>query len=72
MERIGEILRGIRKDKKLTQKEVALQANISNSYLCDIESKRSNPSIKTLVSLCKVLEIKDFSVFFDKNYVKVG
>lgn len=55
---IGAIIRKIRLGKNITQKDLAKAANISNSYLSDIEKGRSNPSLKTLRGLAKALEVK--------------
>lgn len=57
MENIGAKLKEIRLSKKLTQKSLASQSGISNSYLSDIESGRTKPSLKTLQSLTESLNI---------------
>lgn len=54
---IGEKIKSYRKAKKLTQVELAKKSNISRSYLTDIENDRYNPSIETLKSIAKSLEI---------------
>ena len=54
---IGEKIKSYRKSKKLTQVELAKKSNISRSYLTDIENDRYNPSIETLKSIAKSLEI---------------
>lgn len=59
---IGDKIRYIRKEKKITQKELARICGISNTYLSDIERMRTNPSIKTLKSIAKSLntDVKNF------------
>lgn len=54
---IGENVKAIRKEKKLTQSELAEEMGISRSYLSDIENNRKNPSIKTLTSLANKLDV---------------
>lgn len=54
---LGENIKKYRKLKKLTQLELAKRANMSRSYLADVERDRYNPSVDTLKSIAKVLEI---------------
>lgn len=55
---IGERIKRIRKEKKINQKTLAERAEISCSYLCDIEKGRTNPSIKTMFKILKELGIE--------------
>lgn len=61
---IGRSIRRYRKQAKLTQQELADLANISRTYLADVERDRYNPSIETLKSIAKALQI-DVSQLFD-------
>lgn len=61
---VGEKIKKIRKERKLTQKQLASIAQISNSFLCDIEKGRSNPSLESLKDIAKALD-KDIRDFFD-------
>lgn len=63
---IGKQIKKLRKDHQLTQHELAAKANISRSYLGDIEGDRYNPSIETLKSLAAVLDI-EVSAFFAED-----
>lgn len=54
---IGSKIKELRKENKLTQAELSLKANISRSYLADIERNRYNPSVDTLTNLAKGLGI---------------
>lgn len=67
--KIGEIIKKQRKEVGITQIELANKADISTSYLCDIEKGRSVPSIVTLKKIAKALEIKDFNIFLSNSYV---
>jgi len=54
---IGDRIKEQRKLNKLTQAELAEQANLSRSYLADIERNRYNPSVDTLKSIANALHI---------------
>jgi transcriptional regulator with XRE-family HTH domain len=54
---IGKNIKLYRKQKKLTQSELAERANMSRSYLADIERDRYNPSVETLKSIAEALNI---------------
>lgn len=54
---IGENIKHFRKEKKLTQGQLAELANMSRSYVADIERDRYNPSVDTLKTIAKALEI---------------
>lgn len=54
---VGERIKELRIKHGLTQKQLAEKAEISNSYLCDIEVGRTNPSLKTLEKICKAFKI---------------
>ena len=47
----------------ISQKELAEKAEISQSFLCDIEQGRSKPSIDTAVKLADALGISDIKFF---------
>ena len=53
-----------REELDMSQKELAEKADISQSFLCDIEQGRSKPSIDTAVKLADALDISDIK-FFD-------
>lgn len=55
---IGQKIKDIRKANKLTQVELAKKANISRSYLADIENDRYNASVDTLKSIASSLDVK--------------
>lgn len=54
---IGENIKKTRKKQELTQKSLAERANISRSYLADVENGRYNPSIDVLNKIAKALGI---------------
>ncbi len=66
--KLGQRLRQIRKGKKLTLKELSLQANISVPYLSDMERSVVNPSIDTLQKVAKAynMTVKDLITDVDE------
>lgn len=65
---IGDKLRSIRKENKLTLKEVSMKTGISISFISDIENKRRNPSVDTLKLLADGFGIPA-SELLDENSV---
>lgn len=61
---VNKAIKRCRKEKKLTQCELARNAGISNTYLSDIERERSNPSIETLNKIAEALQI-DIKTLFE-------
>lgn len=62
---IGDNIRKYRKIGKLTQKDLGEAIGISNTYLSDIETGRTNPSIKTLKKIAKALDISYIELLKD-------
>jgi len=62
--KFGEKLRTIRERKKLTLKDVALQAGVSESLISQIERNKVSPSIDTLLLIADVLDI-DYEYLFN-------
>ena len=58
MSEVGDKIKSERRKKSLKQKELAKLAGISNTYLCDIEKGRSNPSIETLKTIAIALQVE--------------
>lgn len=62
---IGDNIRKYRITNNITQKELGEAIGISNTYLSDIETGRTNPSIKTLKKIAKGLEINYIELLKD-------
>jgi len=57
MRSFGEILRSQRQKLKLTQKQVAVTAKVSDAYICSLESdKRAPPPYHTVVAIANAIE----------------
>ena len=59
----GVSIRQARKEKKLTLAELAASAQISPSFLSQIERNQANPSVTTLYAIAHVLEVSVASLF---------
>ncbi len=62
---IGDNIRKYRKIKNLTQKDLGEAIGISNTYVSDMETGRTNPSIKTLKKIAKGLEVNYMELLKD-------
>lgn len=56
---LGTAIKTIRKQKKLTQKQLASECEISTHALCNIERGETFPSKNTISKLCKALAIPE-------------
>jgi transcriptional regulator with XRE-family HTH domain len=57
MDTLGARLKRLRENKKLSLRKLGGMAHLSHSFIADIESGRSNPSIDTLNALAKALDV---------------
>ena len=53
----GEKLRTIRKQKQLTQKELAEKLGTSQAWIAQMENRKDVPTLSTILRLAKTLEI---------------
>ncbi|MDO5858989.1 helix-turn-helix transcriptional regulator [Myroides odoratimimus] len=61
---LGKAIRSIRKERKLTQADVASKAGLSITALSQIEKGESQPQKNTLESICSVLGVTKNHIFF--------
>ena len=57
MEDLGKRLKSLREQKGMSLRELAKAAHVSPSFIADIESGRSRPSLETLESLARALGV---------------
>jgi len=57
-EAFGIALRKLRKQRKLSQEKLALEAGVERNYISLLELGRNSASIKIIFKLARVLEIK--------------
>jgi transcriptional regulator with XRE-family HTH domain len=62
--KIAEKIRRIRKDRNISQEELALKAGLNRAYVGYIERGERKPSVDTLAKLAKALKVK-LSEFID-------
>jgi DNA-binding XRE family transcriptional regulator len=63
--KIGEKIRTIRLQKKMTQNDLAIACDFEKASMSRIESGRANPTVRTLNRISKALEIKIGDLFID-------
>ncbi len=56
LHRLGDLVRGLRKDRKWSRRVLAENTGISERFLADVESGRANPSLKKFFTLCEALD----------------
>ena len=74
---IGSRIKAIRKERGITQTDLAIKAEMSRTYLADLEGNRYAPSVKILKVIAKALDVKVSDLIDEKDpelsesYVKV-
>jgi transcriptional regulator with XRE-family HTH domain len=64
---IGKNIKGIRKEKKLTQEDLAEKCDLQTSYLAGVERGERNITLQTLEKIAKGLDESPEYIFnFDK------
>lgn len=67
--KFNESLKAIRKDRNLTQKDVARKLNVVESCYANYEQGRTEPSIETIIKLCKIFDVSsDFLLGLENEY----
>jgi transcriptional regulator with XRE-family HTH domain len=64
--KLGSRLRAVRKERSLTQRELASRAGVSSNAISLIERGEISPSVSTLQNLATALQVK-MSYFFDED-----
>lgn len=58
IERVAQRLQTLRRQRHLTQAELAAKAGISRGYLARLETARQDPTLTTLERLARALRVK--------------
>ena len=68
VKKVGEFIKQKRKEKKLTQQELAEATDLSVDYICEIESPTKNKSF-SIVTLGRIADVLDIDIreFFNKE-----
>lgn len=69
MKYVVKSIKVIRKQKKISQMELCLRANMSQSFLTDIETGKKEPSTMTLIRIANALEISPREFFPEADAV---
>ena len=64
---IGNRIRKKRKERKLSQEQLAEQIDISPTHMSHIETGATKLSLSVLVEIAKTLEVSCDSLLFDEN-----
>lgn len=67
---VARNLRVLRKQKGLTQEELAFQAQINRNYVGQIEREEKSPTVDILEKLTKVLEVDPPELLAMKRQIK--
>jgi len=62
---IGERLRELREQKKLSQREIEQRSGLLRAYLSRVENGHTIPSIDTLEKWAKALEVPMYQLFYE-------
>jgi transcriptional regulator with XRE-family HTH domain len=62
---IGDRLRALRREKKLTQREIAKKTGLLRCNVGRLETGRAVPTLATLKKMTRALEIPMFQLFYD-------
>lgn len=68
---VGSRIKELRKQHKLTLRELARRADISHTFLSDIENNRSQPSLNRLRDIAEALQVK-ISYLLGEKWDKVN
>ncbi len=63
---LGERIKTLRKERKMTLAELSQQTNLSTSYLSQVERDKTTPSISSLVDLANALQV-NMRYFFEED-----
>lgn len=65
-ERVSKNVQRIRREKNLSQEEVAHRAGVHQTYLSGVEGGKRNPSVRVLERIADALEV-DILALFEKS-----
>jgi transcriptional regulator with XRE-family HTH domain len=62
---IGDRLRELREEKKLSQGDLMNRTGLARSYISRVENGHTTPSLETMEKLAHALEIPLYAIFYD-------
>lgn len=63
--RLGKEISGLRKEKDISQDDLAVECNMDRSYLAEIEEGKVNPSLKVLCKIANGFNIQLYQLFIN-------
>ena len=72
IQKFGTFIRHLRKEKKLTQEELAKLCHLHPTYIGQIERGEKNPTIESTYQICKALEISISKLFEQIDETETG
>ncbi len=69
-QKVGQRIRQLRKELKLSQEALALKAEVDRTYVTDVENGRRNVSLEILERLIKALNVSVTDFFNSKEFKK--
>jgi transcriptional regulator with XRE-family HTH domain len=67
---IGERLKGLREQKKMSQGEIEKRTGLLRCYISRVENGHTIPSVETLEKMARALEVPTYRLFTDDAHVK--
>lgn len=64
---IGDRLRFIRKQKKLSQGDIEKRTGLLRCYISRVENGHTVPAVETIEKFARALEIPVYQLFYDRN-----
>jgi transcriptional regulator with XRE-family HTH domain len=64
---IGDRLRALREEKKLSQGDIEKRTGLLRCYISRVENGHTVPAIETLEKMARALEIPMYQMFYDGN-----
>ncbi len=62
---IGDRLRALREEKKLSQGDIEKRSGLFRCYISRVENGHTVPAIETLEKLARALEVPMYQLFYD-------
>lgn len=61
--RLGQSIKVLRKERRMTQEDLAFKVNVDRSYMGFVERGEKNPTLKILVKISKALDVSLSELF---------
>ncbi len=72
MVNFGAIIKKYREQSEFTQKDLAIDLEITPTYLSAIENSRKEPSLALIKKICEVLKLPEEVLFWESVQIKDG